>query len=94
MKRLKSKLILKGAVTFALAWSILLSSGGMASAADCGQLYIDSVTSPTCPNKYDCGPGSGLRTHFQYKNMKRKCVSSTNRIYYDTKKQRYVLGCC
>lgn len=94
MKRLKSKLIVKGMVSFALTGAILITSGNIASAAGCSRWYIDSVTSPTCPRVFDCGPGSGLRTHFQYKNMKRKCVSSTAKVYYENKKQRYVLGCC
>lgn len=94
MKIFKSKFLIKGITSFVLAGFILIGSVKLVSAEGCGQWYIASVTKPTCPDVYDCGPGSGLRTHFQIKNMERKCVDNANRIYIRTKQKREVLGCC
>ncbi len=94
MNNLKLKKTKKITVAFALAIAILGGSAQPALAAGCGQWYIASVSSPTCPRVFDCGPGSGLRSHMQYKNMERKCVSATNVTKTERDQKRVVLGCC
>lgn len=94
MKNLNFKKTRKITVAFALTIAILGGSAQPVLAAGCGQWYIASVTAPTCPKVYNCGPGSGLKSHQQYKNMERKCVSNTNVTKIEKKSTRVVLGCC